>query len=53
MKKNYMRPESTVMKIEMASMIAASDPKVTVSTNPEETVEAGSVDSRDFDDWDE
>ena len=51
MKKNYMRPESTVMKIEMASMIAVSDPNVTV--NSSESVNAANVDSREFDDWDD
>ena len=50
MKKNYMRPESTVMKIEMISMIATSDPNVKIG---EGSIDAGSVGSRDFDDWDE
>ena len=50
MKKNYMRPESTVMKIEMASMIATS-PNVTVNSSG--NVDADKVESREFDDWDE
>ena len=52
MKKNYMRPESTVMKIEMASMIATSDPSITMSTDPDDSVEAGAVESR-YSDWDD
>ena len=50
MKKNYMRPESTVMKIEMASMIATS-PNVTVNSSG--SVNANEVESREFDDWDD
>lgn len=52
MKKNYLKPESTVVKIEMASMIATSDPSITMSTDPSETVDAEGVDSRYYD-WDD
>ncbi len=51
MKKNYMRPESMVVKIETAPMLNGGSPDVTVNT--EGSVNANAVDSRDFDDWDE
>ena len=50
MKKNYMRPESTVMKIVTAPMLSAS-PNVTVNSSG--SVNANEVESREFDDWDE
>ena len=53
MKKNYMRPESTVVKIEVSQLIMASDPNVTVNTNDDDAIEAGNVGSRYYNDWDD
>ncbi len=46
MKKIYMMPETLVLKIQTASMIAVSEPDVVV--NPDEEVEAGSIESRRY-----
>lgn len=51
MKKNYMRPESLVVKIETAPMLNGGSPDVTLDST--KSVNANAVESRDFDDWDE
>lgn len=52
MKKNYMRPESTVVKIEVSQLMNnVSNPDVIVNNSG--SVNAGDVESRSYDDWDE
>ena len=50
MKKSYQRPESMVVRIDMVSMIAESP---NVNINPNASVNAGDVESREYDEWDD
>ena len=52
MKKNYMRPESMVVKIEVSKLVMVSDPNVKMDYD--DSVDAGGVGSREYDsDWDD
>lgn len=51
MKKTYIQPSIEVHRIETANMIAGSTPQVGINRNG--SVEAGSVESRGFFDWDD
>lgn len=51
MKKNYMRPESMVVKIEVSKLVMVSDPDLKVNSGS--SVDAANVESREFDDWDD
>ena len=52
MKKSYQRPESVVVRIDMVSMNAES-PNIHVNNNPNASVNAGDVESREYDEWDD
>ena len=46
MKKTYYIPTTSVVAFKVHQMLAASNPNVTVSTNTNEYIEAGSVETR-------
>jgi hypothetical protein len=50
MKKTYINPAMQVIKIETQQMLAASDPNVSLGSG---SVDAGSVESRSNDFWDD
>ena len=50
MKKTYITPSMETVKIATQQMLAGSNPSVGIGSG---SVEAGSVESRDWDDWDE
>ena len=50
MKKTYINPTMTVVKVKTHSPLQASDPQVRISTS--DSVEAGDVESRSFCIWD-
>ena len=50
MKKTYITPSMETVKIATQQMLAGSNPSVGIGSG---SVEAGSVESRGWDDWDE
>jgi hypothetical protein len=51
MKKIYITPNTKVIKVKLATMIALSDPKA--GLNPKSSVDADDIDSRSNDYWDD
>ena len=51
MKNIYLTPNTKVIKVKLATMIALSDPKAAL--NPKSSVDADDIDSRSNDFWDD
>ena len=51
MKKIYLTPNTKVIKVKLATMLALSDPRAAL--NPKSSVNADDIDSRSNDYWDD